>query len=114
MTDYSSWTDEQVNEAIFKARGWEYIPYPEILAWQRPAENEFGCVDMWYAEVPNYTHDWRLCGELLEEMQPFTILTKNEFGWQCSSRFGSTSHKETAGRSIAEQYLNFVAWKEQG
>ena len=111
MTDYSSWTDEQVNEAIFKAKGWEKLPPPAFPEWQRPTK--IGVGTWWFKNIPDYTHDWRLCGELLEEMQPFTILTKNEFGWQCSSRFGSTSHKETAGRAIAEQYLNFVAWKEQ-
>ena len=80
MNDYSSWTDEQINEAVFKAN---------IFA------DKSHC----------YTHDWSLFGKLLEEMQPFVILTKNEFGWQCSSKFCSVSHKETAGRAICEAWL---------
>ena len=95
MKDRSSWTDEQINEEIAKKKGtyrpktflhflgvWSDIPY-----------------------IPDYTHDWRLGGELFEEMQTFVVLTKNEFGWQCLSRFGSVSHKKTAGRAISELWL---------
>lgn len=66
MTDFSKWTDEQVNEAVFKANGWVKLPFPAIPKWQRPSKDG---VEYWYISlIPDYTHDWRRCGELLEEM----------------------------------------------
>ena len=103
MKDRSSWTDEQINEEIFKLLGWMRTPPPAAPPWQRPSGD--GVESWFFSFPPDYTHDWKLCGELFEEMQTFAVLTKNEFGWQCLSRFGSVSHKKTAGRAISELWL---------
>ncbi len=78
-------TDEQLNEAIFKAKGWMKLEFPAFPKWQRPIRDgevdEFGKgVTGWYELVPDYTHDWRLAGELLEEMG--NAITD---GWEFSS-----------------------------
>jgi len=66
MTDFSKWTDERINEAIFKSKGWVKLPYPAYPKWQRPTpEYTFSH----FGAIPDYTHDWRLAGELLEEMK---------------------------------------------
>jgi hypothetical protein len=90
MTDYSGWTDEQVNEAIAKAKG---RTHP--------------------ADFIDYTHDWRLCGELLEETMNGTPVDVGNVtdgymvSWGCSYDIICRDLK----RAICEAWL---AWKEQG
>lgn len=73
MTNFSAMTDDELNEAIFKAKGWVKLSFPAFPKWQRPIRagevDEFGKgMTVWYELVPDYTHDWRLCGELITEM----------------------------------------------
>jgi hypothetical protein len=59
-------TDEQVNERIAKAKGWNFQLCGECNHewWQMPD----GGVDYNQSDPPQYTSDWRLAGELLEEV----------------------------------------------
>ncbi len=146
MIDRSGWTDEQVNEAIFKAKGWVKVDYYGVIAWSqcperypkpRGTENEFdGIVDTVITSIPDYTHDWRLAGELLEEMG---VAIKDGWEYSCEhsdfdgldkmkwrvwmSRFTNdprdflsvSAESDSFLRSNAECYLNWLlAWKEQG
>lgn len=69
MSKYSEWTDEQVNEATFGAKGWSKIKsiYDGSELWIKQESDDSVWCDCLHS-VPDYTHDWRLCGELLEEM----------------------------------------------
>lgn len=100
MTDYSSVTDEQVNEAIFK------IKYPDGCCIRTCYGNQ-----IIPSAIVRYTHDWRLAGELLEEM-PITIeLGRNrDGGWDCIYEYTLTA-APTPQRAICEAWL---AWKERG
>lgn len=116
MTDYSSWTDEQVNEAIFKAKGWEKLPPPAFPEWQRPTK--IGVGTWWFKNIPDYTHSWELCGELLEEMQPADVdlmyfMSLNKWGvdWLDNDEVEHELYAPTPKRAICEAWL---AWKEQG
>ena len=100
MKDRSSWTDEQINEAIAKAKGYVWAEW----AWVEPiSRNVAGPTD--------YTHDWQLAGELLEDMQLYQSVWKTQKGWICA-KFGEiTGRASTPQRAICEAWL---AWKEQG
>lgn len=118
MTDYSVWTDEQVNEAIAQ-RIWAHTlmtfkQWDDILARS------------------DYTHDWRLCGELLTEMSD-AILD----GWELScehsdmdgtepmkwrvwmTRFTNDPADFRSFHGEADTFIRaldncWLAWKEQG
>lgn len=150
MTDYSSWTDEQVNEAIAELRGVDITSYPEH-DWER---NEDGSIDIFgmesefhngplcircgysychhctppekgdlaqlpcRADIPDYTHSWELCGELLEEMQPADVdlmyfMSLNKWGvdWVDNDDVEHEVVADTPTRAICEAWL---AWREQG
>jgi len=96
-TDYSKMTDEQINEAIFSLQIGNYpVGYRALL---------IGKYD--------YTHDWRLCGELLEEMKDIggaLIYLDNVPKWECLSKV-TWFAADTPQRAICEAWL---AWKEQG
>ena len=115
MNDYSKMTDEELNEAIFKAKGWVFLSLPAIPAWQRPSKNG---VESWYFSFPpNYTNDWRLAGELLEEMRDKCLVSLmngrlDNPHWVCgifaNPRVISTN-ASTPQRAICEAWL---AWKD--
>jgi hypothetical protein len=116
MTDYSKMTDEQINEAIFKAKGWVELPPPAAPPWQRPSD---GGVESWHSSFPpDYIHDWRLCGELLEEMRDKCLVSLmngrlDNPAWVCSiflNPAGISTIASTPQRVICEAWL---AWKEQ-
>ena len=109
MTDYSSWTDEQVNEKIAKKKGWMKLGYPAVPEWQKPGERS-------YNGAPDYCHDWRLCGELLEEMVVAdVILIAYEKSKWIVNWWDAAGLQEIDGdnpkRLICEARL---AWREQG
>jgi hypothetical protein len=118
MTDYSKMTDEQINEAIFKAKGWVELPPPAAPPWQRPSD---GGVESWHSSFPpDYIHDWRLCGELLEEMyagggEP-SLRSDDTFGWHCSAQIqkansmGIGVFATTPLRAICEAWME---WSEE-
>ena len=111
MTDYSGWTDEQVNEAIAVKRGWVLHSCVGCNHdwWMTPD----GGVDYNQTDPPYYTHDWRLCGELLEETMNGTPVDVGNVtdgymvSWGCSYDIICRDLK----RAICEAWL---AWKEQG
>jgi hypothetical protein len=112
MTDYSGWTDEQVNGAIFIAKGWKWFDYG--LVWCNQNHREWG-VEL---RVHDYTNDWRLCGGLLEEMKEADVNlqyypTLNKWGceWIQNSYEMGDVESDTPQRAICEAWL---AWKEQG
>ena len=111
MTDYSSWTDEQVNEAIFKAKGWVW--FESYGVWLNPVSKMVNeqC-------IYDYTHSWELCGELLEEMMPadvslmyFKTLNKWGVDWVDNDGVEHQVVADTPQRAICEARL---AWEEQG
>ena len=104
-------TDKELNEAIFKAKGWEFgriSPHLNITAWRKVLPD--GYIDT-EDYVPDYTHDWRLCGELLEEMgQSGEVeLSKYRDKWQVDIPHMPTVYADTPQRAICEAWL---AWKE--
>lgn len=104
MTDYSKMTDEQINEAIFKAKGWVELPPPAAPPWQRPSD---GGVESWHSSFPpDYIHDWRLCGELLVEMK--TELVYNPFcnQWMCLIKNEWFKYADSPLRAICEAWLD--------
>jgi len=111
MTDISKMTDEELNEAIFIAKGWVQLPPPAAPPWQRPTEK--GVESWFFSFPPDYTHDWRLCGELLEETMNGTPVDVGNVtdgymvSWGCSYDIICRDLK----RAICEAWL---AWKEQG
>lgn len=115
MNDYSKMTDEELNEAIFKEKGWQKLPFPASPEWQRPTVN--GVEHWWFVMTPDYTHDWRLCGDLLEEMrnQCFVSLMNGRLdnpAWVCIiflNPAGISTSAPTPQRAICEAWL---AWKE--
>jgi len=110
MTDYSKMTDEQVNEAILSRKG--YVRCEKITTDFAVWVNRDG--DEIYYLPPNYTHDWRLAGELLEEMMLNNQVSfwKETGGYSCElSCFEDYFTAPTHQRAICEAWL---AWKEQG
>jgi len=112
MTDYSGWTDEQVNEAIFKAKGWVALPPPAVPMWQRPTKSDVDSRFWYFSFPPDYTHDWRLCGELLEEMKEADVNlqyypTLNKWGceWIQNSYEIVEVESDTPQRAICEAWL---------
>ena len=112
MTDYSSWTDEQVNEAIFKAKGWKWFKYDDgihnIATWINPTIHSSA------KEIPDYTHSWDLCGELLEEMGELVSLECFAGNWIFAVNGHEFATSDSPKRAISEGYLPWLAWKEQG
>ena len=116
MTDYSGWTDEQVNEAIAVKRGWVLHSCVGCNHdwWMMPD----GGVDYNQTDPPYYTHDWKLAGELLEEFERGGIAKVKSLtlGWLWMAYTG-TEEKPisctalTPQRAICEAWL---AWKEKG
>ena len=102
MKDRSSWTDEQINEEIAKKKG-TYRPktFLHFLG---------GWSDIPY--IPDYTHDWQLGGELLEEI-PFPFLHQRtvKLDWVCSRYDSYTAvTAPTPLRAICEEWLE---WEEE-
>jgi len=110
MTDYSKMTDEQVNEAIARIKG---VGYGIEIINGRPM---VATIDIGrYAELPRYTHDWRLAGELLEELGQSTPVELTRLHNLDKWGFGITGNEpdvygSTPQRAICEAWL---AWKEQ-
>lgn len=81
MSDYSEMTDEELNGAIALKQGWLLktcaCGLPSYHDWWMTPD---GGVDYSQTDPPDYTHDWRLCGDLLEEMG--NAITD---GWEFSS-----------------------------
>lgn len=102
MTDRSKWTDEQINEAIAKAKGWVY--YKPTKTWGRRET-----ADQIHGSLPDYTHDWRFAGELLEEMAEAgleaSLCFDDTIGWFLKAKFGKPPQ-----RAICEAWL---AWKDK-
>ena len=113
MTDYSQMTDEQINEAIAVKRGWRRATH----------NDENGIWDEWftprgtrsiYNRYPQYTHDWRLAGELLEEMLNCSLRRWGD-KWCCGFYddkgylINQATVHDTPQRAICEAWL---AWKE--
>ena len=102
MKDRSGWTDEQINEAVFKAKN---PPNP------REQRDYVDCGLDDYPEIPDYTHDWNLCGELFEEMPTDTSLWKSEYGWVVISGDEEMITAKTPCRALAEYYLKWTEWR---
>lgn len=114
MTD--NLTDEELNEAIALKRGWLLktcaCGCPGCRDWWMTPD---GGVDYNQTDPPDYTHDWRLCGDLLEEMAMdgggLSFMVK----WHVDYKAGHNTYKmvsaDTPQRAICEAWL---AWKEQG
>jgi len=113
MTDYSGWTDEQVNEAILHKLGWKShgCDWCTSLHWFSP--------EGFIATPPDYTHSWELCGELLEEFDKWRsagVFFDPRGKWQSffveiPDQGYSWFEADTPQRAICEAWL---AWKEQG
>lgn len=116
MTD--KMTDEQVNEAIFKVKGWISLKGRGGYASH---ENTVTGFRGRYFDTPDYCHDWRLCGELLEEMAGACVARDGIDGWYCGFGFSDYidvyfemgrgdfgSEADTPQRAICEAWL---AWK---
>lgn len=102
MTDYSKMTDGELNEAIFRARGWQKIEGVALTTHI----NKDGRKTRQYA-APDYCHDWRLCGELLED-----LLRNGEHLY-----FDMTKKKYGIGGELDDSALTaickrWLAWKE--
>ena len=103
--DYSKMTDEELNEAIALKRGWTVV-IPDTL-WTRGTCANNDIEDT--RELPDYTHDWRLAGGLLEEMLSDGghhlryVQARNKFA------VGGVE-RDTPQRAICEAWLS---WKEQ-
>jgi len=117
MTDYSTMTDEQVNEAIFKAKGWAHgktTPSLNFKCWYKKLPDGFIDTE---SDVPDYTHSWELCGELLEEMKSadvdlmyFKTLNKWGVDWLDNDEVEHQCVADTPLRAICEAWL---PWREQ-
>jgi len=119
MTDFTQWTDEQVNGAIFKKQGWSHQDKPD----------KYGASGYWIMpngylslEAPDFCTDWRLAGMLLEEMggeivDKMTSLFyfPDESSWRCCWYSPKVEGWEGGGkrlspcRAISEAWL---VWKE--
>ena len=101
MSDYLKKTDDELNEAIFKIR------FPNGVEIITP----FG--DYWASSAKyDYTHDWRLAGELLEEMKCDTYFYDDpETGEQLWMVEKNACWQSDLKRAICEAWL---AWKGQG
>ena len=114
MKDRSSWTDEQINEAVAIKKGWHrYTRHDESGLW-----------DTWitprntpsiYNQIPKYTHDWKLCGELLAEI-PNCCLRRWGDKWCCGFYddngylMNQANVYDSPLRAICEEWLE---WEEE-
>lgn len=100
MTDFSKYTDKQINEAIFEAKGWTREGVREFKGkqytlWKNPDPTDYG---QYAGGEDDYTHDWRLAGELLEEL-PADVRARVVIG-----------NRENMKRNACIEWLG---WKEQ-
>lgn len=126
MTDFSTWTDQQINEAILEAQGWALVTKDigggyQFQQWEKVVK--IGMTEsISISELPHYTHDWQLAGELLEEL-PADVTTLSKYDdsvdgsdyWECVTGNALTGFSiicvsENPKRAICEAWL---AWKEQ-
>ena len=108
MTNYSKMSDEEINGAIAQKRGWHFSECIDcgIEYWETPD----GGIDYNQSDPPNYTHNWNLCGELLEEI-PFPFLHQRtvKLDWVCSRYDGYTAvTAPTPLRAICEEWLEWM------
>jgi hypothetical protein len=97
MTDYSKMDDNELNEAIAVKLGWRK---GRVLVGLSVEHTRWADGNVQQRSAPDYTHDWRLAGELLEELPASTRM-----------RLMCMSHnKSTMKRHICVEWL---AWKEQ-
>lgn len=113
MTDFSKMDDESLNGWIAKKLGWRYWDCVDCHTeyWITPD----GGVDYNQVDPPDYCTDWKLAGELLEEMrgdichiwQPGDIEQ-----WICSPKGKRFEPKiaDTPQRAICEAWCE---WKSQ-
>jgi hypothetical protein len=108
MSDYSKKTDYELNEAIAVKKGWVFSECIDCHHeyWIAPD----GAVDYNESDPPDYTHDWRLCGDLLEEMKCDTYFYDDpETGEQLWMVEKNACWQSDLKRAICEAWL---AWKE--
>ena len=114
MTDYSKMSDKELNGVIAEKRGWEFYECIDcgIEYWISPD----GGIDYNQSDPPDYTRDWRLCGELLAEI-PNCSLRRWGDKWCCGFYDDNGYLKNQANvfdsplRAICEAWLPW--WEEQ-
>jgi hypothetical protein len=115
MSNYSTMSDEELNEAIAIKTGWSRYTH----------HDENGLWDEWYTprgkpsiynQIPKYIHSWELAGEMLEEMRASLCFDSDTGLWECEyfTQYGEDEiHRfvraNTPQRAICEAWL---AWKE--
>ena len=105
MTDFHSMTDQELNEAIAKKRGWkkctcEWCQKNSTSFWINPDENST-------EELPDVVLDWNMAGGLLEEMDTPMLKRGVEGDWLCGNF--NLYHGITPQRAICEAWLE---WSE--
>ena len=119
MTDFSTWTDEQINEAIAIKQGWVIDEYLIGDTRVREGKSSQGKVCVCPDELPDYTHDWQLCGELLKDMKVADVILLYCPGankWACDwnhwvqgSYETESEQADTSQRALCQAWL---AWKD--
>ena len=80
MIDIHNMTDQELNEAIAKKKGWIYFP-DSHWKWVRYYD-EKECEGDYQSDMPDYIHDWNLAGGLLEEMRWYIVeISYNAENW---------------------------------
>ncbi len=111
MIDYSNWTDEEINEAIFEVKGYKKTQHS---FWVKHEQNGT-LMSASFGDLPDYVHDWMLCGELWEEI-PNYVLNRRGDRWYCGARddIGYLSNQDslsdTPKRAICIAYL---IWRKE-
>ena len=104
----SDMTDDQLNEAIAKKRGWkkctcEWCQKNSTPFWINPDENST-------EDLPDITLDWNLAGALLEEMKYPGLSKRVDGKWICFNYDETIPHiADTPQRAICEAWLK---WSE--
>ena len=102
--DYSKMTDEELNEAILELKDPTFL-HGEIYC---QGKAEYGALYAQQWRNADYTHDWRLAGELLEELPTGFRVWKTHKQWICAKINSYWRASNTPQRAICEAWL---AWK---
>ena len=104
-----------INARIAEKKGWNETNYPVIsdncevvFLWKSPDKDV-------YLDPPQYTTDWRLAGELLEEMKAELCYLKMSEYWLCTIRAPYIRHNaDTPQMAIALAWLEWRPTPPEG
>jgi hypothetical protein len=118
---YSEMSDDELNERIYEAQGYEKLGFPAVPTWQKPSDD--GLPRGLYHE-PRYSTDLNAAFKLVDDPNIVSVNVDTTFdehgrrkGWVCNLMgmyYGEhTATAATPARAISEAWLLYKAKEVQ-